>query len=304
MTCRTLFILLGVSVLIAASVGTPIICGNAQYKVMAVVIASYNNEKWCIKNLESALMQDYPTEFVKIIIINDRSTDRTYELLEKYVADHGLQDRVILINNQERKGALANLYRMIHEFCEPTDVVLTLDGDDWFAQNGVLQIINKAYQNPNVWLTYGQFREWPTGRIGFCQQVPEDILRSGMLRQVCWLTSHLRTFYAGLFWKIKDEDFLFDGEFYPMAWDMAMMFPMIEMARERIKFIPDVCYSYNMTNPISDFRKDFNLSQRCDKHIRSRQPCPRLEKLFDYLISFSYNPSAHAEYTPVFIDRD
>ena len=282
MTHRTLLLLLiSVGVLLAASVGTLTVRGSAQYKVMAVVIASYNNEKWCIKNLESVLMQDYPTEFVKIIIINDRSTDRTYELLEKYVADHGLQDRVILINNQERKGALANLYRMIHEFCEPTDVVLTLDGDDWFAQNGVLQIINKAYQNPNVWLTYGQFREWPTGRIGFCQQVPEDILRSGMLRQVRWLTSHLRTFYAGLFWKIKDEDFLLDGkEFYPMAWDMAMMFPMIEMARERTKFISDVCYSYNVANPISDWRKDLNLSNRCDRHIRSRPPYLRLEKLF------------------------
>jgi len=37
-----------------------------------------------------------------------------------------------------------------------------------------------------------------------------------------------------------------------MTWDMAMMFPMIEMAGERHQFIPDIMYVYNDANNISD----------------------------------------------------
>ena len=33
-----------------------------------------------------------------------------------------------------------------------------------------------------------------------------------------------------------------------------MMFPMLEMAQERHRFIPDVLYVYNVENILNDFR--------------------------------------------------
>ena len=92
--------------------------------------------------------------------------------------------------------------------------------------------------------------------------------------------THLKTFYAKLFKKIKKEDLLYKGSFYPMAWDTALMIPMLEMARERHLFIPDILYVYNTTNTISDHRVDRSFQHMLDVFIRKLQPYEKLETLF------------------------
>src|ERR1700730_12157659 len=48
-----------------------------------IVIPSYNNEKWCIGNLESVMTQTYP--HFTVCYINDCSSDKTGELVDQYV---------------------------------------------------------------------------------------------------------------------------------------------------------------------------------------------------------------------------
>ena len=46
-----------------------------------------------------------------------------------------------------------------------------------------------------------------------------------------WMASHLRTFRHDLWLKIEDSDLRDnDGNYYPTTWDLAIMFPMLEMA--------------------------------------------------------------------------
>jgi hypothetical protein len=52
---------------------------------------------------------------------------------------------------------------------------------------------------------------------------------------------------------------MYQGKFYQMTWDKAMMIPMIEMAGERYKYIPEVLYVYNNSNPINDHKVDSSL---------------------------------------------
>ena len=65
---------------------------------------------------------------------------------------------------------------------------------------------------------------------------------------------HLRTFYAGLFKKIKLGDFLFQGQFFQAACDTAFMFPMLEMAGNKAVHIQDILYVYNQANPKNNSR--------------------------------------------------
>ena len=46
---------------------------------------------------------------------------------------------------------------------------------------------------------------------------------------------------------LSDED----GNFYRYAYDQALMFPMMEMACERIRFVSDILYIYNDENPMN-----------------------------------------------------
>ncbi len=140
----------------------------------------------------------------------------------------------------------------------------------------MLEYINRVYSDPSVWLTYGQFREWPSGNHGFCRQMPDDIVKGNVFREFTHIPSHLRTFYAGLFKKIKIEDLMYEGNFMRMTGDIAAMFPMIEMARDHFRFIDTVLLDYNAANPLNNYKVGVGLERKLDLVIRSRK---RYEKI-------------------------
>ncbi len=246
-------------------------------KPLVVVIPSYNNAKYYQKNLESVRTQNYDN--YRVIYVNDASTDRTGELVAQYVEEHDLVDRFTYVENEQNKRALHNLYYAIHS-CDDEEIILTLDGDDWFSHDNVFKKINEAYQNQDVWLTYGQYQQYPNGRRGVCRAFPDNVIAKNNFRGYSWISSQLRTFYAKLFKSIKLEDLMHQGKFFPAAYDVAMMFPMLEMAGKHIRFIDEVLYIYNRQNPISDsrvHRKEQSLGRGMRKMSRYRP----LEQLLD-----------------------
>jgi glycosyltransferase involved in cell wall biosynthesis len=243
-----------------------------------VVIPSYNNEKWCIKNIESVVNQTYP--YWSIIYINDCSTDRTSELVTQFVKKRGLENRCKIINNQNRKGAMANYYLGIMQV-PGHKVVATLDGDDWLAHPKVLETIAQVYADEDVWVTHGNYTSEPLKYISYCKAYPKRILQMNALRPYTWLGCQLRTFYAKLFHLIKKEDLMWEGDFVPMTSDLAFMFPILELASQgHIHFIKEQIYVVNTANPISDIKKNKDLQKDIDSHIRSLPPYTPLETLF------------------------
>lgn len=240
---------------------------------IVIVIPSYKNKQWYVKNLQSVLSQNYTNFYV--IYTDDCSPDSTGDLVEAYLAEHDLEHKVHLIKNITRRGALHNLYTMIH-MCPDDAIVATLDGDDWFPDNNVLQRLNEVYSSGNIWLTYGQFKLHPSETRGWASPMPDYIVESNTYRDFQHLPTHLRTFYAWLFKKIKLQDLLYCGEFYPMSWDMAMMIPMIEMAGERHQFIPDIMYVYNDENSISDHHVSRQFQAHLAQIIKKK---PRYKRL-------------------------
>ncbi len=62
----------------------------------------------------------------------------------------------------------------------------------------------------------------------------------------------------------------YQDEFFVMTYDLAIMFPMIEMARTHHRFIPEVLVDYNNDNPLSDHRVGKGLQRKLDLIIRAR----------------------------------
>lgn len=246
-------------------------------KHIVVVTASYKNADWYTWNLDSVFDQNYANWHM--IYIDDCSPDGTGELVREYVKQRGFEDKVTILENKNRRKALANLYTAIM-MCDAHDIIAILDGDDRFASENVLNVVNDMYSNHDVWLTYGQFKEYPNGRIGFCKNYPKEVVDLGAFRNYPMGPSHLRTFYAGLFHKIKIEDLIYEGDFFPMTYDLAIMFPMIEMAREHFMFCPTPLVEYNTANQINDHKVSKELQQACDRIVRSRGQYSKLEKLF------------------------
>ncbi len=233
-----------------------------------IFITSYNNIKWCKENIKSALNQkEVP---YRIVFIDDHSTDGTGDMVEKIVKNwrrkHKSSLEVSIIHNKIRHGALSNWYRVIHA-CKDDEIIVSLDGDDCFAHNKILLRLEQEYTN-DCWLTYGQWIGSPSKNLG--QNRPLDT--SVSVRDQPFVTSHLRTFYAGLFKQIKLTDFLDDNDrFYRMAWDVALMLPMLEMCKQRYAFIPEILYIYNCNNPISDGVVNLRLQNNLANQIKAKK---------------------------------
>lgn len=237
------------------------------------IIPSYNNTQWTEKCLSSALNQN--KENYRVVFIDDCSSDDTFDKA-KNIAESSGSDKITLIRNEKRMGALYNLYTAIHN-CDDNEVVITLDGDDWFAHDKVIEKLDSVYSNSNVWMSYGQYQSYPDNGAGCSQQIPTHITAHNAFRQFRWCSSHLRTFYAWLFKKIKKEDLLDkSGNFYPMAWDLSFMFPLLEMSGLHSTFLPDILYIYNVANPINDYKVNLQLQQALEREIRAKAKYDRV----------------------------
>ena len=244
-------------------------------KKITVIIPSYNNRQSYERNLSSVVAQDYHD--FRVIYVDDCSSDRTGELVEQFILDRNSGNLIHLIRNPVRIGALQNLYNTIHR-CDDDEIVILLDGDDWFAHNGVLKKVSEVYANLGCWMTYGQYRSWPDNMIGYSREIPSNIIETNSYRENEWCSSHLRSFYAWLFKLIKMEDLISPcGAFYHMAWDQAIMFPMLEMSGHRAKFISEVLYIYNAANPLNDYKVDRSSQRSLETVIRMQKRYDRLK---------------------------
>jgi len=242
-------------------------------KKIIIIIPSYNNKDWYIRNLDSIFSQKY-TNF-EIVYIDDNSADGTALYVENYIQSKKSSVPIKLIKNTHRLGALANLYAAIHA-CDDSSIIAFVDGDDWLASDVVLSRINKAYQDPDIWLTYGQFKRYPSDEKGYCEYYPSEVIENGTFRDYYFVAGHLRTCYAWLLKKIKREDLTRDGIFFPMTYDQALSYPVLEMAGNHICFIPEVLYIYNRANALNDDKVNNTLQWECECICRT---LPRYDKL-------------------------
>jgi len=241
---------------------------------IVVVITSYNNAAWCKRNLDSIFDQKY--ENYSVIYIDDASTDGTYDLVSARIKERGQDHRVAVFRNEKNTGSLYGIYHAIHA-CDDKTIIATVDGDDWLKHDNVLSMVNEAYDDKNVLLTYGQYEEYPEWKLGQCRDFPQDIIEKSEYRRYYWYSSQLRTFYAALFKRIRKEDLQVEGEFFKVGGDLAFMFPMLEMAGGRMRFISTINYVYNQT-PFNDFRIHRPEQYKNELSIRSK---PRYQRLSD-----------------------
>jgi glycosyltransferase involved in cell wall biosynthesis len=245
---------------------------------IVVITASYNNGSYFERNLNSVFLQDYDNYHV--LYVNDASPDNSAPLIAGHIAKKEKLDKVLFINNAERKYVLANQYKAAH-LCRDTDIVVILDGDDWLATPDVFSHLNSVYANPDIWMTFGQFIQKPTNHRGWCKPIPQEVVTNNSFRTYPHAPSHLRTFYAGLFQRINKDDLWYENDFFHMTGDNAFTLPIIEMAGFHHTFISKVMMCYNIDNPINDHKKVPGLQQKLDQVIRQRNSYQPLNQLFN-----------------------
>ena len=216
---------------------------------LKIVIPFYNAEKWLSKCIKSLKMQDY--RHFECFLVDDTSSDSSYNTAKHAI---GSDKRFKLVKNKKKRYALENISRTIEKAdCKDNDVIIIIDGDDWLASSYSLSTLACAYDEKDCLMTYGSYIYNPTGQRGIePSQYPDEVIKNNLFREDAWRASHLRSFKYSL-WKNLNQDDLKDeeGNYYAMAYDQAIMLPLLEMASTRSKYIEETLYVYNKDNPLN-----------------------------------------------------
>lgn len=100
---------------------------------LSIIIPMYNVEKYIDQCIMSVLDQDIPKEEYEIIIIDDGSTDDSYNIAKKYLSQN------ITIIRQKNQGL--SVSRNIGVSLAKGDYIFFVDSDDYIATNTINKLI-------------------------------------------------------------------------------------------------------------------------------------------------------------------
>lgn len=241
-----------------------------------IICPCYNVQQTIEKTINSILLQNYFD--YRCIIIDDFSNDNTVNIIKTKILNNS---NFILSANKERKYSLNNIYDAIHQYSTNNEeIIIILDGDDFFASNDVLSYLNEFYNSNKCWLTYGSYVNMSNMERGkFAKQLPELVIKTNTFREFEWCTSHVRTFKSFLFKMIEKKDLCdLNNNFYTITGDLAIMFPMLEMSAERSFYIDKILYIWNDLNSLNDHKKDNKLQVTTEMQIRKLTKYKRIAK--------------------------
>lgn len=234
-----------------------------------IVIPVYNSVSWISECIKSIALQSYTNW--RAIIIDDASTDGTLEVIKQTLSTYPNKNQFRLFVRNMNVGALENTVFGTNSICSnDEDIIVVVDGDDHLIDSDVLNYLNGVYQDENIWLTHGSYIQSSDRSVGSFNQMVTNTRT--YRRAQAYTTSHLRTYKFKIWKKIKDEDLkdIF-GHYYRITGDLAVMFPLIEMAgANRIKYIERPLYVYNDQNSINDHKKNATLQIQVNAELRRK----------------------------------
>ena len=118
---------------------------NVSFKV-SVVIPAYNEGENIKETIESVLNSDYPKDKLEVIVVDDGSTDNTYEIASQYP--------IKVIRKPNGGAASAKNLGILHA---TGDIIITLDSDTTIPKDTIKKLAS-YFEDPKVGAVSGSVR--------------------------------------------------------------------------------------------------------------------------------------------------
>lgn len=198
--------------------------------LVSVIIPCYNHQEYIVKTVQSALASTY--KLIEIIIINDGSTDDSWEVISKLEKQY----KNIIAINQSNSGPSHARNTGIRQACG--SFILPLDGDDLISKDYIFGAIEEFKKSNNTKLVYCQAEKFGV-KNGFWKLRPfslHELAKENMI------------FVSAIF---KKEDWLNVGGFDEKlreGWeDWEFWISLLKSGGNVIK-IPSVGFYYRISN--------------------------------------------------------
>ena len=247
-----------------------------------IVIPTWNAKDLIMEAINSVVQQERNGFSLGVIIRDDLSNDGTYDKIMKFFKMGNISEGCFKIDdidfvfkkNTEKLYAPGNIYESVIDYVDNDESIIgTLDGDDSLFGKTVLKEIYEIYQKHNPLVVYTQYMN-SVGGDGHCAKI-EDTANYRNKGQ--WCSSHFRTAKAHLYKKINKEDLMYRDDYFKQGGDLALVYPLIEMAgNDRTIFYDKVCYLYNNNLPTNDHHLNLVNQRKMAKIIQSMKPYKQL----------------------------
>ncbi len=184
--------------------------------------------------------------------------------------------------NSETMLGTANTVKAVSMInIDDEDIMVFIDADDWLLdENSLMKVLEVYEKYPDTLVTHGSWVSFPPrGKDRNPKGVnhPYSEAEFENIRGARWKGSALRTIKYKVFKLIKDKDLRNDNGEYFIGAERAIMFPALEMVGyNRVKFIKEVIYVYNVGYPRApgDNRKEcmVEFQQLIDRPPYERLP--------------------------------
>jgi cellulose synthase/poly-beta-1,6-N-acetylglucosamine synthase-like glycosyltransferase len=119
---------------------------TAAWPPVTVLVAAHNEEKVVAHILAALMGVNYPKDKMLVVPVNDRSTDRTREIIDRFCEDH--PGRIVPFHRTGGKGGKAAALKDAMELVE-TEVILIFDAD-YIPGSGLIKQLVAPFFDPEV----------------------------------------------------------------------------------------------------------------------------------------------------------
>ena len=170
--------------------------------LVSVIVPVYNVEKYVAKCLDSLISQTYDN--IQIIIVNDGSSDRSLDIVERY---KNIDSRVKVYN--KKNGGLSDARNTGIKYAEG-EFICFVDSDDWVSSDYVETLISMFEEKVDI--TCGGFVYYYNSRKIVCMEHMKNKVLSNKeaTKALCngkWMTNHVwnKMYRRKLFSEIQFE---------------------------------------------------------------------------------------------------
>lgn len=127
------------------------------FPTVYIILPLYNGEKYILEQLMSIYYQNYQNRF--LIIVNDWSTDSSYEIAEKFVKNYELDNKVKIIT-KENWWVTSAVSRWLEDLKKMTNIytdnilISYCDDDDFWTREKLEEQVAYMQKHPECDLSY------------------------------------------------------------------------------------------------------------------------------------------------------
>jgi poly-beta-1,6 N-acetyl-D-glucosamine synthase len=142
------------------------------YPKVSIIVPAYNEEKVLARTVDTLVEADYPNK--EIIIVDDGSTDETYEIAQSY------QKYDVKAVKRPNGGKFAALNTGL--VYATGEIIITVDADSLLARSAVYEIV-KGFENPEVAGVAGNLKVYNRSKFITKLQAMEYIIQIHVVRR-------------------------------------------------------------------------------------------------------------------------